>query len=210
MLFAPDSRLLRKAWFDKVFAAEQDDARKAELDAKFSTLPESDALRCLSLTKSRSRSISLATENPAFTVDLLSGELGKLGAWCARSSSSRVTCARYEEYLKSVDFDEIERDCRRYQQIVERADGRQARAGAKESGGAREAQGEVPGDPQLLVVGARPAGADREHLPPARRSDRHHASPKSSAGQLDELMDGVEAVRQTTRETDKLLQAIER
>ena len=36
------------------------------------------------------------------------------------------------------------------------------------------------------------------------------SSPTELGGQLDELLDGVEAVRQTTRETDKLLQTIER
>ena len=35
-------------------------------------------------------------------------------------------------------------------------------------------------------------------------------SPTELSGQLDDLLDGVEAVRQTTRETDKLLQAVER
>ena len=35
-------------------------------------------------------------------------------------------------------------------------------------------------------------------------------SPTELSGQLDELLDGVEAVRQTARETDKLLQAVER
>ncbi len=34
-------------------------------------------------------------------------------------------------------------------------------------------------------------------------------SPNELSGQLDELLDGVEAVQQTTRETDRLLQAIE-
>src|SRR3954447_7426442 len=49
MLFAPDSKLLRKAWFDKVWSAEVDARKKAELDAKFKTLPESEAMRCLAL-----------------------------------------------------------------------------------------------------------------------------------------------------------------
>ncbi len=35
-------------------------------------------------------------------------------------------------------------------------------------------------------------------------------SPQELCGQLDELLDGVEAVRQTSRQTEKLLQAIER
>ncbi len=35
-------------------------------------------------------------------------------------------------------------------------------------------------------------------------------SPTELGGQLDELLDGVEAVRQTARETDRLLQTLER
>src|SRR5262249_37613664 len=35
-------------------------------------------------------------------------------------------------------------------------------------------------------------------------------SPTELGGQLDELIDGVEAVRQTQRDTDRILQAIER
>src|SRR5438445_6439793 len=68
MLFAPDSRLLRKTWFDKRFAEEQDVARRAELDAKFKLLPESDAMRCLALKEKQEQINQLARENPAFTL----------------------------------------------------------------------------------------------------------------------------------------------
>ena len=49
MLFAPDSRLLRKTWFDKVHKMNLDEKAKAELDAKFKQLPDADAMRCLAL-----------------------------------------------------------------------------------------------------------------------------------------------------------------
>src|SRR6267142_2686730 len=73
MLFAPDSRLLRKLWWDKQHAEDEDTRKRAELDAKFKLLPESDAMRCL-------------------------------------------------DYLQSVDVDEIERDLRRYHQILDRGE----------------------------------------------------------------------------------------
>src|SRR5438445_2066069 len=60
MLFAPDSKLLRKTWFDKVFAAEQDAAKKAELDAKFKQLPEEQAMRCLALREKQEQINKLA------------------------------------------------------------------------------------------------------------------------------------------------------
>src|SRR5579862_278885 len=110
MLFAPDSKLLRKTGFDKVFAAEQDAAKKAELDAKFKSLPESEAMRCLALREKQEQINKLASENPSFTVDLLGGELAKLDSLVRSFVELSVTCSRYQDYLKSVDVDEIERD----------------------------------------------------------------------------------------------------
>src|SRR5256885_8422691 len=122
MLFAPDSRLLRKLWWDKQHAADEDARKRAELDAKFKLLPESDAMRCLALREKQDQINKLAQENPAFTVDLLSGELKKLDDLVRAFLELSVTCARYQDYLQSVDVGEIERDLRRYQQIVERGD----------------------------------------------------------------------------------------
>jgi len=72
MLFAPDSKLLRKVWFDKVFAAEEDARKKAELDKLFKALPETDAMRCLALREKKDQIDKLAQENPAFAAELLS------------------------------------------------------------------------------------------------------------------------------------------
>ena len=47
------SRLLRKLWWDKQHAEDEDARKRAELDAKFKLLPESDAMRCLALRESR-------------------------------------------------------------------------------------------------------------------------------------------------------------
>src|SRR5437868_5046156 len=70
MLFAPDSRLLRKLWWDKQHAEDEDARKRAELDAKFKLLPESDAMRCLALREKQDQINKLAQENPAFTLDL--------------------------------------------------------------------------------------------------------------------------------------------
>src|SRR4051812_20593988 len=123
MLFAPDSRLLRKLWFDKRHAEVLDAQKKAELDAKFKLLPEADAMRCLTLREKQDQINKLAQENPAFTVDLLTGELQKLDDLVRAFLELSVTCARYQDYLGSVDVDEIERDLRRYHQVLDRGDG---------------------------------------------------------------------------------------
>jgi len=210
MLFAPDSRLLRKLWFDKRHQEDQDAARKAELDAKFKLLPEPDAMRCLALREKQEQINKLAQENPAFTVDLLSGELQKLDDLVRAFLELSVTCARYQDYLQSVDVDEIERDLRRYRQIIDRGEA-DKRTLAQKNIAVLEKRKEKYGEIRSYLSSA------RGQLELIENTFRLLAdqivtmrSPQELSGQLDDLLDGVEAVRQTTRETDKLLQAVER
>jgi hypothetical protein len=212
MLFAPDSKLLQKVAWDKRWAKEMDEAKKAELDAKFKQLPESDAMRCLALREKQEQINKLATENPSFTVDLLSGELAKLDSLVRSFVELSLTCSRYQDYLKSVDIDEIERDLRRYQQIIDKA------------GNDVEKRTLAQKNMAVLMKRKDKYGEIRGYLSTARgqlelmeNTFRLLAdqivtmrSPTELSGQLDELLDGVEAVRQTARETDKLLQAVER
>jgi hypothetical protein len=211
MLFAPDSRLLRKLWFDKWHAADMAAAQRAELDAKFKQLPEGEAMRCLALKEKQEQINKLAQENPAFTVDLLNGELKKLDDLVRSFLELSVTCARYQDYLRSVDVDEIERDLRRYHQIAERGDGAEKRQLAQKNIAVLEKRKEKYAEIRGYLSSA------RGQLELIENTFRLLAdqivtmrSPTELSGQLDELLDGVEAVRQTTRETDRLLQAVER
>jgi len=211
MLFAPDSRLLRKAWFDKVWKEEQAQRAQMALDAKFKQLPEADAMRCMALREKQEQILRLARENPSFTVDLLSGELGKLEALVRSFVDLSVTCSRYQEYLKSVDLDEIERDLRRYHQILEKDPDENKRDLARKNIEVLERRKAKYGEIRGYLSSA------RGQLELIENSFRLLAdqivtmqSPTELGGQLDELMDGVEAVRQTTRDTERLLQTIER
>ena len=53
MLFAPDSRLLQKKWFDPIWEGEQQEARKARQAAKFNALPDAEKERALRLRDGR-------------------------------------------------------------------------------------------------------------------------------------------------------------
>jgi hypothetical protein len=210
MLFAPDSRLLRKLRFDKRHQEDADAARKAELDAKFKLLPEPDAMRCLALREKQEQINKLANENPAFTIDLLNGELKKLDDLVRAFLELSVTCARYQDYLGSVDVDEIERDLRRYHQILDKGEG-DKRSLAQKNIAVLEKRKEKYAEIRGYLSSA------RGQLELIENTFRLLAdqivtmrSPQELSGQLDELLDGVEAVRQTTRETDRLLQAVER
>jgi hypothetical protein len=212
MLFAPDSRLLRKTWFDKRFQEEEAARRRAELEAKFKSLPDTDAMRCIALKEKQDQINSLAQENPAFTVDLLSGELKKLDDLVNAFVDLQVTCARYQQYLESVDVGEIERDLRRYEQIRDQAkDDDERRTLAQKNLAVLQKRKDKYAEIRRYL------SSTRGQLELIENTFRLLAdqivtmrSPKELGGQLDELLDGVEAVRQTARETDRLLQAIER
>ena len=122
-----------------------------------------------------------------------------------------VTCHRYEQYLNSVDLDEIERDLVRYRKIIDTTKETEKRTLAQKNlvvlQKRKEKYAEIRGD----------LSTARGQLELIENTFRLLAdqivtmrSPQELSGQLDELMDGVEAVRQTSRETEKLLQAIER
>jgi len=117
-----------------------------------------------------------------------------------------VTCARYAQYLTSVDLDEIERDLRRYHQIVDKGEA-DKRALAQKNISVLEKRKEKYAEIRGYLSSA------RGQLELIENTFRLLAdqivtmrSPQELGGQLDELLDGVEAVRQTTRETDRLLQ----
>jgi hypothetical protein len=210
MLFAPDSRLLRKLFWDKRFAAELDAEKRAALEKKWKGLPEAEAMRCMALKEKQDEILKLAKENPAFAVDLLQSELAKLDALVVDFVELSDTCARYQEYLKSVDIDEIEQDLRRYQQIIDRSTEADKRSLAQKNTAVLQKRKEKYGEIRGYLSSA------RGQLELIENTFRLLAdqivtmrSPTELSGQLNDLMDGVEAVRQTARETDRMLQSVE-
>ena len=212
MLFAPDSRLLRRSWFDRRHAEDQAERESARLELAIAGVVERDQQRCRALRDKKAQIDRLCAENPSFTADLLRGELDKLDQLVASFIEMCVTCNRYVEYLDTVDLDAIERDIRRYTALCDRepAGGERRTLAMKNLDVLHRRKAKVAEIRQYV-------GTARSQLDLIENTFQLLAdqivtmrSPQELSGQLDSLIDGVEAVRQTTRETDKLLQAIER
>jgi len=210
MLFAPDSTVLQKTWFDKYHQSELDKARAAELDAKLKMLPPQEADRCHALQSTRDQILWLARDNPALTQDLLGRELAKLDQLVTSFVDLESTCVRYLMYLGSVDVQQLERDTGRFEQLV-KAGAEEGRAVAQKNlavlGMRRDRYAEIARDLQLA----------RGQLDLIENTFRLLAdqivtmrSPAELGGQLDDLIDGVESIRQTARETEHFMTAVER
>src|SRR4051794_34517903 len=78
MLFAPDSKVLQRVWFDKIWSESRADALQQEEDAKLRQLHPMDQQRFLYLREQKQRIHQLAQDNPSLTVELMQDELAKL------------------------------------------------------------------------------------------------------------------------------------
>jgi hypothetical protein len=118
-----------------------------------------------------------------------------------------TTCSRYEGYLESIDLTELERERRRWENIVKTQD--------------KGAAGTDIAGKNLAIIMKRfdKMKEIRHYLMLARGqldliensfqliSDQivTMQSPQELTGQLDELLDGVESIKQTAADTERML-----
>lgn len=211
LLNAPDNKLLRRLLWDRQLDRERKEREAMERASRLATLDPAFRDRVLTLMGRQDEIRRLAAQNPSFTADLLAGELKKTDRLVEAFVEMALTCSRYDRYLASVDPRDLERDRRRFEQ---------------------QAKG-PEGDPQsdiarknLEVIGKR-----IERMNEARRylavthgqldlmensfqliADQivTMQSPRELSGQLDELLDGVEAIRETAKDTEQILGSLER
>ena len=209
LLNAPDSKRLRHILWDPRFASLRRSIEAAERAQRMAGLAAGPKARVESLVARREEIQHLAGANPSFTGDLLRGELVKTEKLVDAFVEMALTCERYESYLASIDEDQLERDRARYER------------GAQVEG----PQGDIA-KKNLAVVEKRIEKMDeiRRYLSVAHGqldliensfqliADQivTMQSPQELSGQLDELLDGVEAIRETSRDTERLLGIIER
>lgn len=209
MVFGPDSKLLRRLYFDKLHDETLDQAARAARLRDLASLPVADAQRCERLEVQRAEILRLCNENRAFTADLLKEELTKMDKLVESFVELMLSSHRYEQYLASVDSDELERDMSRYQRMVDHATEDDARHLASKNlevlTQRREKIAEIRrfvtkayGQMDLIENTFRLLG---DQIVTMR-------SPRELGGQLDELIGGVEAVRTTARETEAFFQAV--
>ena len=207
ILHAPGSSRLRRLLWDPQFEQMQGALAAADRARRMQPLDRDARARVEALIERQDEIHRLAAQNPSFAGDLLRNELGKTDRLVAAFLDMSVTCQRYEGYLKQVDTAQLDRDRKRYGLI--------AKAGAADDPEAQIAQKNID------VTNKRIAKLDeiRHYLQVARgqldliensfqllvEQIVTMQSPRELSGQLDELLDGVEAIRETTRDTEKII-----
>lgn len=116
LIFAPDSKLLRRLWFDRAFeqAKRQDDIERRK--TKIAQLAPNDSMRVAQLCGQKQVIERLARDNPSLAVDLLATELAKLDALLDDFIELGVTAARAEQHAATFDFGAMRRSWHMYDQ----------------------------------------------------------------------------------------------
>jgi hypothetical protein len=207
LLHAPDSRLLKKLLWDPQFERLRSSAAAAERTAHMQPLDRTARARVEALIERQAEIQRLAAQNPSFAGDLLRTELGKTDRLVEAFLDMSLTCQRYETYLENVDTNQLNADRKRYGLI--------AKAGAANDPEAQIAQKNIDVTDKRLAKLAeikRYLQVAKGQLDLIENSFQllveqivTMQSPRELSGQLDELLDGVEAIRETAQDTEKLI-----
>ena len=212
LLHAPDSRRLRALLWDPRFERLKRALAAQERARRMAGLSDAERARVGAIVERQEEIRRLAAENPSFAADMLQEELAKTDRLVDAFVEMALTCDRYVSYLRSVDADGLDRDRKRFEKAVADAGTDTAQAGIAKR--------------NLAIVVKRIDKLEeiRRYLKVARGQldliDNSFQliadqivtmrSPQELSGQLDELLDGVEAVRQTNREAEQFLASLDR
>lgn len=210
LLHAPDSERLKHILWDPRFSKLKqalDEQQRAEL---LKGVAPEDRERVEALVRRQQEIRNLAARNPSFTGELLRNELVKTDRLVSSFVEMALTCSRYQEYLASVDLDQLEQERRRFENEVR-------------NGAAGDPSTEVSKKNLAILLKRldkmkeiqRYLTLAQGQLDLIENSFQLIAdqivtmqSPQELSGQLDELLDGVEAIRQTSHETESFLSTL--
>lgn len=211
LLHAPENKTLRRLLWDPRFEKIRLAIEAQERAERMKTLPPDDVARVNRLVERQQEIDRLALQNPSFTGDLLRTELVKTRKLVDAFLEMALTCARYEQYLDGIDANALDRDRQRWQTKAQ-------------SDRTPQPEREVAKKNYEVILKRIEKLRDiRDYLGVARGqldliensfqliSDQivTMQSPAELSGQLDDLLDGVDSIRQTAVDTEKILGALE-
>jgi hypothetical protein len=210
LLNAPGSNALRRLLWDPLFDKEKKAWESQQRSARVMLLNLRDRGRVERLVQLKRDIQRLAGQNPSFSGELLRAELLKTDTLVDAFLEMAVTCARYEQYLATIDLPSLDAERERWDAAV--------------SGSGTDPQQVGIAKKNLAIIMKRFEKVQeiRRYLDVARGqldliensfsllADQivTMQSPQELAGQLDELLTGVDAIKESAVDTEKMLAGI--
>jgi hypothetical protein len=207
LLFAPESKFLRRAWFDKMWSEQKEDAIRKAREKKLEQLHPADQQRVAYLREQKERIHQLARENPSLTAELMKTELAKLDILVEDFINIAVKCTRAERHLEGIDLRSMENAWRAYKgQVEAMPEGDKRRAVAKKNMEVLEQRRSRWDELKKSVQTARGQMDLMENTFKLLGDEIVTMSnPDALGARLDDLRIGVEAIRETSVEGGDLI-----
>lgn len=212
LLHGSQSRFMQRAVWDPIYKQEKLEFDKQHRMEKVKSLSRYGQERVMNLIGKEEQIQQLAAQNPSFTGNLLRDEIAKTSILVNAFIDLGLTCARYENYLNTVDVKELTDELARWKHYVD---------ANKDKSSEIEFQ---IANKNLTVLSKRIERVQeiRRYLNVAygqldliENSFKLIAdqivtmqSPSELSGQLDELLDGVESIKETAIETENILKTL--
>jgi hypothetical protein len=212
LLHGSQSRFMQRLLWDPIFEKEKNELEQEERMKVIGTLSQHGQRRINTLINKEHEIKQLAEQNPSFTGDLLRSELAKTSHLVNAFIDLGVTCARYEKYLRSVDVRELTNEKKRWEQYVganeensEDVEIQIARKNVDVINKRIERVGEIQ---RYLNVAYGQLNLIENSFKLIADQIVTMQSPSELSGQLDELVDGVESIKETAKETEQILRTL--
>lgn len=207
MTNAPGSKKLQEWLWDPAFEEKERAKEEAARAERLKNLDEETRERVLSLLARQHEINALAAQNPSFTGELLRTELTKTDRLVEAFIEMASTCARYEAYLDSINASGLEKERRRWENVVRNQD-------------EKSPETEIARKNLAVIMKRFDKMKEIHHYLRVARGQLdliEHSfqliadqivtmqSPQELTGQLDELLDGVESIKQTAADTERML-----
>jgi hypothetical protein len=212
LLHGSQSRFMQRTVWDPIHNQEKLEFDKKHRMERVNGLSQYGQQRVMNLVSKEQEIQQLAAQNPSFTGNLLRDELAKTSILVNSFIELGLTCARYENYLNTVDIKELTEELARWKAYV---DANEDKSTEVEYQIAKKNFAVLSKRIERVQEIRRYLNVAYGQLDLIENSFKLIAdqivtmqSPSELSGQLDELLDGVESIKETAIETENILKTL--
>ena len=212
LLHGSQSRFMQRMLWDPMYEKEKLEFEQRRRMAQVEKLSPGAQNRVLALIDKEKEIQQLAAQNPSFAGDMLRGEITKTHNLVNSFIDLAVTCSRYENYLASVDVGQLGQTEQHWQNFIEntkdKTDAIELDIAKKNLAIIKKRIERVSEIRRYLKIAYGQINLIENSFQLLADQIVTMQSPNELSGQLDELLDGVESIKETAQETEQILRTL--
>lgn len=212
LLHGSQSRFMQRMLWDPIYEKEKLEFEQRKRMTQVEKLSPGAQERVIALIDKEKEIQQLAAQNPSFAGDMLRNEILKTHNLVNSFIDLAVTCSRYENYLASVNVGQLENTQKHWQNLIEtskdKADEIEIDITKKNLAIINKRIERVAEIRRYLKIAYGQINLIENSFQLLADQIVTMQSPNELSGQLDELLDGVESIKETAKETEQILRTL--